>query len=175
VTLAATASSCLITQPVHFDEPANTPPAISENGLLPLNSLIHYPTDVVVSTGDAGTSSDPDVTLSVTVYDADVDQTLHFAALVDMSPVPCVGCNGDLAPVTGMTGRERRPLQVTIGHALLSSGVPSCHRITLIVTGAFESGSATPRDPVGDSATATWWVIVQPHTGDAVEMANCPQ
>jgi hypothetical protein len=173
--IAVTLTSCLITQPVHFDEPPNSPPSITvAAGSLPLTRFIFIPADLMV-TADGGTTP-TSLDLDVVVFDADIDQTLHYAALLDESSSPCSGCNGDLAPSTFMTGRERRALRVTIPVNQLMTTTADCHRITLIVTGAFESGSATPRDPIGDTATATWWVVVQPNLTDVVDMSTlCPR
>jgi hypothetical protein len=169
-------SSCLITQQTHFDQPPNSPPSIISTGVYPLSRVIRYPDDVVSTLPDAGMAPMPDIVLDVTVYDADVDQRLQFAALIDDSLVPCSGCSGDLPTSTLTTGRERRALSVRILGSQLVSTTARCRRITLIVTGGFNPATAQPRDPVGDTAFATWWVAVpRPMTTDVVDMSQCPR
>jgi len=173
--LAVLLPSCLITQPVHFDPPANSPPAIYDTAASPifhLNRVGLIPHDVL-STTDAGMPTS--VPFSVVVYDPDVDQTLHYAALIDNSATPCTGCNGDLTPSMLPTGRDRRTLSFDVPFVQFQPTVLGCHRVHLIVTGDFQSGTALPRDPLNDTATATWWIAVQP-TGmaSAVDMTQCP-
>jgi hypothetical protein len=175
--LAVLLPSCLITQPVHFDEPPNSPPAIYDTAASPIfqmNTIGRIPNSRIVATGDAGGPTS--VPFSVVVYDPDVDQTLHYAALVDMNTTPCSGCNGDLTPSTLSTGRERRTLSFDVPYDVFQPSRLGCHRVRLIVTGDFQSGTALPRDPVNDTAIATWWIAVQPPmmSSSPVDMTACP-
>lgn len=165
-----TLSSCLITQPVHFDEPANSPPAISDaiGALNPLTEIVR----LLPVTSDAGASSTPDVQLDVVVYDPDVDQALSIQVLVDRTPCPaCVPNHGILNPSSALTGRDRRPLTLTIPHTLLPA--VSCHNVRLLVSGGFQAGTQTPLED-GDVASAIWWVSSQNDSGASAEISTCP-
>lgn len=167
-----TLSSCLITQPVHFDEPANSPPAISDlptAGVSPPLSEIVFLPAALMSTGDAGVATS--LTLGVQVYDPDVDQALSWRAFVDSN----VCCGGDVPRSTATTGRERRALTFPVPTGTLDLTTTACHRIDLYVTGAFDGNplSHTPRE-ANDIASATWWVAVQPPTMSSPAMSDCP-
>src|SRR5262245_25469860 len=81
-----TLSGCLIPQPVHFDEPPNSPPAISdvESPDHPIHEIIQLYDPMPPMPVDGGaTPPAPPLTLRVSVYDADVSQTLSWLYQVD--------------------------------------------------------------------------------------------
>ncbi len=164
-------SSCLITQPVHFDEPANSPPAIYD-----LATGTYSRTQIILlsrldpSGGDAGVPPMTTLTLEVEVFDADVDQRLSWIAYIDDdNGAPCTGCSGDLAP----TGNVRRTLTANIPLATITAVDPSCHRVDLYVSSSFMPGLHQPRQ-TGDVDVATWWIRVQSDAGDNLQMSTCP-
>ena len=156
-------------QPVHFDPPANSPPAIydSPGTTFQLNEFVRL---VPPPAPDGGMSTPPtSLTLRVTVFDADVAQRDEWRAYVDNDEVPpCTGCGGFIPT----SGDVRRPLEFSVPLALGAS-TASCHRIDLYVSGAFNPTLHTAVDPP-DLARATWWVTWQPPTAPALETAMCP-
>ncbi len=170
--LAVLLPSCLITQPVHFDEPANSPPAIAST-VPPLNHVtIVTPS---TGTGDAGSGTSTGHSFSAVVRDPDVTQTLNFQVTIDNSPcAACVELRGVLSPVTSATGRELRPLTIHVADALLApkpDGSGACHFIQLFVSSGFQSGTQTPLDDA-DLATAVWWVGTT-GTSTGIDMNGC--
>lgn len=167
--IAVSLSGCLITQPVRFDQPSNSPPSISDaqGAPLSLTRIIQLPRDFT-TTGDAG--SGRQVSLAVEVFDPDVDQTLNFQVLVDRTPCStCVEQHGVLSPSTRATGRDRRSTTLAIDQALLLP--PNCHSIQLLVSGGFQAGSQMPLED-RDLASATWWVASTDMS--TVDMRLCP-
>jgi hypothetical protein len=166
--IAVTLTSCLITQPVHFDEPPNSPPSISDvaSPTLPINAVVQLP-GAAMGSSDAGDGS---LMLAVSVYDPDVDQRLAWRAFVDGS----LAGGNDLLAVTGMD-RQHRTLSFPIGTGTGSLlAIHGCHRIDLFVAGSF-SGSPighTPSVP-GDIDSVTWWVSTSVG-GMLVDMRLCP-
>ncbi len=150
---AASSVGCIATSPVDFPEFENFPPSlISQPGA-------QYPTR------DIGRLDldDPDpareLPLEVNVRDPNLDQTLEFRVFVD-SPTP----PGNDFPidqgVVDPTGEVSRPRTFTVSYdELTPAGV--CHKIELVVSGAFAS-TVEPRRPLqeGDVDDLTWWIRV---------------
>lgn len=167
-----TLSGCLITQPVHFNEPPNSPPAIYDapSTTYPLNQIVHVIHDPTMTAGDAGMTAMTSLTLAVTVYDADVAQQLSWIAYVDSdSGAPCSGCSGFILA----EGTDRRNFEFTVPLTQITATVPSCHRIDLYVSSAFNPGGHTPREST-DVATATWWVSTQLDSSSSAALTDCP-
>lgn len=168
--LAVLLPSCLITQQTHFDEPANSPPAISD-GPSPAPSLNAILRPELVA-ADGGAASVPNQAFEVVVYDADVGQPLQYQVLVDHMPCrSCAGSNGVLPPSSSLTDRVHRSLPFNVGGTLLGTG--RCHSVQLLVSGQFVAGGQDPIE-AGDIASATWWVLSQDPLAPAVEMRSCP-
>jgi hypothetical protein len=166
---------CLITQPVHFDPPANSPPSIIDGP-----QSAHPTTQIVQLTGDATPVGDagmlPQFTLDVVVVEADVALPLSWRAYVDdvASPFDL----GTLLPLstTSMT-RDHRPLMVPVPSALLATGTTaSCHRVQLFVSHGFMDGLGHTPVVADDVAIATWWVLHRPDTSSSgPDMLTCPR
>ncbi len=174
--IVVTLSSCLITQPTHFDEPPNSPPVLSDlepAPMYPLNDLIRLIT-TSTTPSEAGVVPLTSIDLGVSVYDPDVDQTLQWRAYIDNN----LFRGDDLGPSTTVTGRDRRTLTFPVSTAplfdLATTG--GCHRIDLFVSGGF-SGSPTGHTPreAGDIASVTWWVASRADNTSPVDMTRCPR
>ena len=169
VATAVTLSGCIITQPVHFDEPPNSPPAIYDASPIPMPALNAVLQLVPVAIDDAGMQRIPTQTFEVVVFDADVDQSLQFQVLVDRAPCrACVGMNGILSPSPRVSDRARRRLTFNVDWSLLATS--RCHSVELLVSGQFIAGSQSPIED-GDLASATWWVASS--DGTTVDMRDC--
>jgi hypothetical protein len=172
VAIALLSSGCIITQPVHFDPPPNSPPAIeAEATTPPLNHIVQLP---VMVASDGGTTTATSTTFLFNVYDLDVDQPLQFKVFVDGSMTPTVEQTIPISRET--TGRERRTaIRFDLPHLPFGS-TAACHRVDLFVSSQFMFSSLSPHDPVlpHDIATVTWWIDWQPDpAGQPVELRSC--
>ena len=150
---AVATTGCITTSPVEFPEGENFPPsAISQQGA-------QYPLREIGALNLDDTIETPEVPLEVIVRDPNVDQTLEYRIFVD-SPTPPGNDapieEGDILP----TGDVERPRTFTVAHELLTPA-GECHKIELVISGAFAS-AVEPRRPVieGDIDNRTWWIEV---------------
>ena len=160
---AVTLSGCLITQPVHFDPPANSPPAIydSPTGTFPISQIIRPPPPMP---SDGGVTRPP-ITLEVIVADPDIDQRLRANLRIDANRLTSLP---DIMPSTATMNRDRRTERFYV--ELMQLDPTRCHRVDLFVSSDFQGGSNPPRAVEAlDLAQATWWIQLQ--TG--VDMATC--
>lgn len=173
---ALTLPGCLITQPVQFEPPSGSPPAITgatTHESHPLDEIILVQVDQLMAGDGGGSGLTPIV---VEVRDPDVDQELAYKVYVDYNPSDPRPANpsGFIPTIGRIAGvdRTRRRLEFAVptGTGL---GTVGCHRIELRVSGGFRPDTPDPvRD--GDIATAVWWVATQPVGGGTVDMGSCP-
>jgi hypothetical protein len=164
VAAAVTLPGCLITQPVHFDPPANSPPAIydSPTSMRPISEIARVTS--TTPTLDAGVM--PSIAFEVVVADPDVGQTLQGVVEIDSNPATDTPLT--ILPSTASTGRERRTVQFSVGTAAFEVTPLACHRVDLFVSGGFSGALHQPIE-VNDLARATWWVQPDP----SVTMGSC--
>lgn len=176
VAMAVTLPGCIITQPVHFDEPANSPPAIYEVTPMPMHPLDEVVGVFPMTLADAGSAVVPTQTFDAIVYDLDVDQSLQYQVLVDgIRCQTCVTNSGILPASTSLTDRVRRRLTFNVGGGLLDPGTTgNCHSVRLLVSGQFQPGGQDPVED-GDLASATWWIASRTVDEGAppVDMGTC--
>lgn len=157
-------SGCIATSPVEFPEDENFPPSvISEEGAqYPLREIGELNLDVPVEVRE--------LPLEVIVRDPNVDQTLSYRVFVDAETVndsPIL--EGTVEP---FQGEVDRPRTFTVPYEVLTpAGV--CHKIELLVTGAFAPGAVEPRRPAqeGDIDDRTWWIEVIDFDNPTIEEA----
>jgi hypothetical protein len=163
---ALTLPSCLITQPVQFEAPTGFPPSIESI------DATEFPLDALVRLRTSDTTT---LMFPVEVRDPDVDETLAFQVYVDYdddSPriADDVGVIPTIDRVAG-TDRTRRRFEFQLDAVSSRLTGAGCHRIELVVSGAFQNQSRLPVRE-GDLATAVWWVVTD--NGSTVDMRLCP-
>jgi len=156
VGFSASSSGCIATDRIEFDPPENFPPSIISQleAEFPLNEIGEIDLDDPLPPGQAA-----EMPLQVIIRDPNFDQTLEYRIFLDAPPPPAAEFPIQQGPVDP-TGFLERPSAFFIPYEALAPGI--CHKIELIVAGAFASGSVEPRRPVepGDFDLATWWVEV---------------
>lgn len=152
--VATSAFGCIATSPVDFPEFENFPPSlISQPGA-------RYPTREIGQLNLDSPDASLELPLQVNVRDPNIDQTLEFRIFVD-SPTPPGNDFPIDAGFVDPTGEVSRPRTFTVSYdELTPAGV--CHKIELVVSGAFVPGFIEPRRPVedGDVDDLTWWIRV---------------
>lgn len=150
---SVTASGCIAANPIDFPEDENFPPsAVSQPGAeYPLREIGQLDLDAPVATQE--------LPLEVIVRDPNVDQTLEYRIFID-SPTPPGNDPFTDQGVILPTGDVERPRTFTVPYDQLTPA-GECHKIELIVVGAFAS-QVEPRRPVqeGDFDARTWWIEV---------------
>jgi hypothetical protein len=170
--IAVTLSSCLITQPTHFDEPPNSPPVISAV-TPPLQHIVDVDITSMPAGADAGPATPSTLDFEVTVYDRDVDQRLQVQVLLDGFVCPSCVDGSFLDPSASMTARDRRTLRFHVPTMLFGT-TPDCHSVQLLVSGQFKPGLQEPIED-GDLATTVWWILAdEALTPHGVELGMCP-
>jgi hypothetical protein len=160
----AASSGCIATSPVEFPEDENFPPSvISEEGAqYPLREIGELNLDVPVEVRE--------LPLEVIVRDPNVDQTLSYRVFVDAETVNSSPIIEDT--IEPFQGEVERPNTFNIPYDfLLPAGV--CHKVEVVVTGAFAPGAVEPRRPVeaGDIDNRTWWIEVIDFDNPTIEEA----
>lgn len=152
-------AGCLVTEGIEFPEEENLPPAVVDT--TPAQTKI-----VRLETTDL----DPE--FSVTIRDANVEQTLRYVVYVDRNvDIPQTSAIGGEIPPTA-TGDLERTFTFAIQRALLPN-IPSCHRIDLLVSAEFTFPfTGTPLTP-NDIDTATWWINVRSESAGE-NLDGCP-
>jgi hypothetical protein len=147
---SASSSGCIATSTIEFDPEQNFPPSVVSEATaeFPLNQIGEINLDDPVET--------PEMPLQVVVRDPNFDQTLEYRMFLDSPPAPDVPFNAGEVPPSGFV---ERPTVFFVPYDLLTAG--ECHRIELVVVGAFDS-FVEPRRPAeeGDFDNVTWWVEV---------------
>ncbi len=154
--LAASSSGCIATDRIEFEPTENFPPSIisQPEAEFPLNEIGEINLDDPLPPGQAA-----EMPLQTIVRDPNFDQTLEYRIFLDSPPPPAAEFpiqQGTVEP----SGFLERPSAFFIPYEALAPAI--CHKIELIVAGAFASGSVEPRRPVdpGDFDLVTWWVEV---------------
>ena len=147
-------AGCIATSPVDFPEIENFPPSrVSQPGA-------QYPTREIGQLNLDDLNPSRELPLEVNVRDPNIDQTLEFRIFVD-SPTPPGNDFPIAAGLVDPTGDVSRPRTFTVSYdELTPAGV--CHKIELVVSGAFVPGFIEPRRPLeeGDVDDLTWWIEV---------------
>jgi len=168
--LAVLAPGCLVTtEPVAY-EPQRTPPILVASGLDP------DPRSILLVGGDLGLEEFP---ISASVASEDAGEPVQVALYLDY---------GDMNPI-GQPFRQAFPNFQALPPGALADGPrplvgvrwnskvypldPGCHRLTLVVTHAFDTASGCPKD-LRDSSQITWH-FRQCGVGDCPPiLENCP-
>ena len=147
------AAGCIAANPIDFPQDENFPPSVVSQTAAeyPLREIGQLDLDAPVEVRE--------LPLEVIVGDPNVDQPREYRIFID-SPTP----PGNDPPVEqdliAPTGDLERPRTFTVPYdSLTPAGV--CHKIELLVSGAFAS-PVEPRRPVqeGDLDDRTWWIEV---------------
>ena len=148
----ASNGGCIATSQVEFNPDENFPPSIisEPTAEFPLNEIGRINLDDPVES--------PEMPLQVIIRDPNFDQTLEYRIFLDSPPPPAVEIPVDEGVILP-EGALGRPSEFFISYDSLEPGI--CHKIELVVVGAFRS-FVEPRRPVqeGDVDQATWWVEV---------------
>jgi hypothetical protein len=156
VSLGASApiSGCIATNTIEFEPAENFPPSIISQPLaeFPLNEIAQINLDDPLPPGEAG-----EMPLEVIIRDPNFDQTLEYRIFLDAPEPPAAERPIEEGEI-GTTGFLERPRTFAISYDELAPG--ECHKIELVVVGAF--ANFVGRRPVeeGDVDQATWWVEV---------------
>jgi hypothetical protein len=162
-------SSCLITQQPVTYEPAQTPPIIVASGLSP------DPRGILRVGGDEGLY-EFDITASVLSEDA--GESVKMAIYVDYGmtnvfkqPFRNIITTFAELPAASLSDGPRKLGLHWYSDAVLLS--PGCHRLTLVVTHAFDPASGCPKD-LNDASLVTWQ-FRQCGDGECTEtLEDCP-
>lgn len=170
LSLVVLAPSCLVTQDPVTYEPVQTPPIIIASALSP------DPRKILLVGGDGGVSQF-DITASILSEDG--DQPVKIALYVDYGsknaleqPFRFALPNFPELPPASLSDGPRK----LVGVRWVSDAfplAPGCHRLTLVVTHAFDTVTGCPKD-LNDSSQVTWH-FRQCGDGDCAEsLDNCP-
>ncbi|MBX3251371.1 MAG: hypothetical protein KF901_29610 [Myxococcales bacterium] len=163
--------SCLVTDTIQLPEERNFPPSVISPDDARLEGT-SFDQIVVFDVAD----EEVELVLPVIVRDPNLDQTLEYQLWLDFTGnnVNALVSDGTLSPV----GAFERSTTMRIPATRLVPA-PSCHRVELLVTGAFDRGTRF-RDPVepGDLSQTVWWVRVIDSInnpgGNAIDLSSCP-
>jgi hypothetical protein len=151
---SAPSSGCIATSTIEFEPVENFPPSIISQPLaeFPLNEIGRINLDDPLPPGEAG-----EMPLEVIIRDPNFDQTLEYRIFLDAPEPPAAERPIEEGEI-GTTGFLERPRTFAISYDELAPG--ECHKIELVVVGAF--ANFVGRRPVeeGDVDQATWWVEV---------------
>lgn len=156
-------SGCLVTESIEFPVEEDFPPIIDSRTTPAIGSLLE------VRQLEDGVRSPEVVQINAVIRDLNVTQTLEYTVQIDQ---PNVG-QTTFEPGTILENdrRELRNLSISIPANEFPVG-PSCSRVDLTVTGAFEITNA----PEDDRDIARWWVEVVPENDEVrVDVSACPQ
>ena len=152
--LSASSSGCIATDRIEFEVSENFPPSVisQPEAEFPLNEIGAIDLDLLPPEQAA------EMLLQTIVRDPNFEQTLQYRIFLDSPPPPASEfpiLDGDIPP----SGFLERDSEFAIPYEVLTPGI--CHKIELVVVGAFAS-FVEPRRPVepGDADQATWWVRV---------------
>lgn len=160
---ASMSASCILSEPVRFEPPPNTPPAI-DTSATPTARIFRTSAMDVAGDGDGSPTNALD--FDVTIIDANVDQTLEYRVYLDWDPgSPSPSLSSGLVPRVASGDRTRRPLRFSLPR----EREPNCHWVELLVTTDFRGDTREPATP-GDLATASWFVLTTESPSD--EVAN---
>jgi len=166
--LALSQMACLVTDPIDFPEERPCPPSIgsSQSAHNRLDQVVRFNVDERGGTDDAGAPTMPELTFEVVVFDCNLDQNLVARTFVDGVPNEATG------RVVHNTGALRRDFDFTVPGTFFA-GAGTCHKVELLVSGAFVVDD--PRRPIDpdDLATAVWWVRSTDDLNTPVDMALC--
>lgn len=150
--LAVLAESCLVTQDPVTYEPVQTPPIILASGLSP------DPRQILLVGGDVGV---PQFDINASILSEDADQPVKIALYVDYGSKNALGQpfrfalpNFPELPPASLSDGPRK----LVGVRWVSDAfplAPGCHRLTLVVTHAFDTVTGCPRN-LDDSSQVTW-------------------
>jgi hypothetical protein len=150
--LAVLAPGCLVTtDPVTY-EPERTPPIIVASGLNP------DPRDILLVGGDVGLQAFP---ISTSVVSEDAGESVKVALYVDYGQMNALDQPFRFALPTfqelpaATLADGARPLVGVRWDSRIFPLSPGCHRLTLVVTHAFDTASGCPKD-LNDSSQVTW-------------------
>ncbi len=151
--LVVLAPGCLVTaEPVTY-EPEQTPPILVASGLDP------DPRDILVFSGDV--TGGVTIPISASVVSEDAGESVKMAIYLDYGQKNALGqpfrftlsTFAELPPATLIDGA--RPLTGLLWNSNIYPVEPGCHRLTLVVTHAFDTASGCPKD-LNDSSQVTW-------------------
>lgn len=151
--MAASTAGCIATSPVDFPQDENFPPSVvSQPGAqYPLREIGQLNLDDPVEV--------PELPLQVIVRDPNVDQTLEYLLFLDAETVNDSPIQEGV--VNPFQGQVERPRTFTVPYEVLTPA-GECHKIELVVSGAFANSAVEPRRPAqeGDIDDRTWWIEV---------------
>ena len=150
-------SGCLAIDPVELPEQPDFPPSVVDAPGTPYPS-----TGIIIE--DFAADPDANLTLDVIVRDPNVAQTLQWAVFVDGTENDARRRRAEEIPTTGELTRE---VTVEVPGQFLAD--PGCHRVELVVTGAFDPLADRKPLRAHDFDSIVWWVA----PSDSVALANC--
>ena len=162
---SAALSGCLAIDPVELPEIPDYPPSVvdDENTAYPSTGIVE------LDFSSMPTGTDP-LQLMVVMRDVNITQDLEYRVFVDGTPAEQrLRAAGTVTP--SMNVERRVTVEVPIVH--LSS--PTCHRVELIVSGAFSNG-LDQRAPAleNDFDSMVWWVRSTDGVTPNVNLQSCP-
>ncbi len=170
LSLVVLAPGCLVTQDPVTYEPVQTPPVITSIGLSP------DPREILLVGGDVGV---PQFDITASILSEDTDQPVKVSLYVDYGSMNALDQPfrfalpnfPDLPPASLSDGpRKLIGVRWVEGAFPLSLG---CHRLTLVVTHAFDAVTGCPKN-LNDSSQVSWF-FRQCGDGECTPVLdNCP-
>lgn len=164
-------AGCLVTDKVELPEERNFPPSVITL------AAEDAPTIDRIVTFDLA-DGEPQLELPVVVRDPNVDQSLEYQLWLDFEGNNLSALVSDRDARIAATGTLERSTTLRIPATRLTPA-PSCHKVELLVTAAFDGGVRF-RDPVepGDISQTVWWIrVIDSVTnpgGNAIDLSTCP-
>jgi len=172
VPLCLMLTSCLVTDPIEFDnEQKNYPPSFIGETYPTIGSM------VAVNRADFTGTGPKDLKFVIWVHDENIDQTLYArfklsTLLTDYNPgIFDPQYVGKLPPSSGLPDRS---FNLILDAEQLQAG--RCYGLHLVVSSKFKDAHSAWNDPdiEGDSAEAKWLIAVSDSAGGAVDIKTCP-
>jgi len=169
--MACFATGCLVTDKVELPEERNFPPSVITL------AAEDAPTIDRIVTFDLA-DGEPQLELPVVVRDPNVDQSLEYQLWLDFEGNNLSALVSDRDARIAATGTLERSTTLRVPATRLTPA-PSCHKVELLVTAAFDGGVRF-RDPVepGDISQTVWWIrVIDSVTnpgGNAIDLSTCP-
>lgn len=161
-------TGCLALDKVELPEIPDYPPSVVDHVDTP------HPSSGIIELDFSDDNTDP-LVLMVVLRDANLSQELAYRVFVDGTPNDS---NMVVFETVTATGEYDRPVMVSIPSVHLRPGDTggSCHRVELIVTGAFANTGVDQRIPArtNDFASLVWWVRSSDDVITPIDLQSCP-
>lgn len=158
-------TGCLAFDKVELPEIPDYPPSVVDHVDTP------HPSSGIIELDFSDNNTDP-LVLMVVLRDANLSQPLTYRVFVDGTPNDS---NMVVYETVAATGEYDRPVTVSVP-SVPSLNPRGCHRVELIVSGAFANTGVDQRIPArtNDFASLVWWVRSSDDVITPIDLQSCP-